>query len=121
MAQVALYIGTKNGKRQLIEEGDPRTIRSKFKLSDGDGFDVLEVFESAVGRSKRKTFKEGRESPAAPTPEPEAPTAPTDEPEQSGEVEQPDIEALKALAAGDGRKAEVKEAKEKLAELGIIV
>jgi hypothetical protein len=121
MAQVALYIGTKNGKRQLIEEGDPRTIRSKFKLSDGDGFDVLEVFESAVGRSKRKTFKEGRESPAAPAPEPEAPTAPTDEPEQSGEAEQPDIEALKVIAAGDGRKAEVKEAKEKLAELGIIV
>jgi hypothetical protein len=118
MAQVALYIGTKNGKRQLIEEGDPRTIRSKFKLSDGDGFDVLEVFESAVGRSKRKTFKEGRESPAAPTPEPEAPT---DEPEQSGEAEQPDIEALKVIAAGDGRKAEVKEAKEKLAELGVIV
>jgi hypothetical protein len=118
MAQVALYIGTKNGKRQLIEEGDPRTIRSKFKLSDGDGFDVLEVFESAVGRSKRKTFKEGRESPAAPTPEPKEPT---DEPEQSGEADQPDIEALKALAAGDGRKAEVKEAKEKLAELGIIV
>jgi hypothetical protein len=118
MSQVALYIGTKNGKRQLIEEGDPRTIRSKFKLSDGDGFDVLEVFESAVGRSKRKTFKEGRESPAAPASEPEAPT---DEPEQSGEAEQPDIEALKALAAGDGRKAEVKEAKEKLAELGIIV
>jgi hypothetical protein len=112
MAQVALYIGTKNGKRQLIEEGDPRTIRSKFKLSDGDGFDVLEVFESAVGRSKRKTFKEGRESPAVSTPEPEEPTEPTDE---------PDIEALKALAAGDGRKAEVKEAKEKLAELGIIV
>jgi hypothetical protein len=112
MAQVALYIGTKNGKRQLIEEGDPRTIRSKFKLSDGDGFDVLEVFESAVGRSKCKTFKEGRETPAAPTPKPKAPTAPTDE---------PDIEALKALAAGDGRKAEVKEAKEKLAELGIIV
>lgn len=118
MAQVALYIGTKNGKRQLIEEGDPRTIRSKFKLSDGDGFDVLEVFESAVGRSKRKTFKEGRESPAAPTPEPKEPT---DEPEQSGEADAPDIEALKALAAGDGRKAEVKEAKEKLAELGIIV
>jgi hypothetical protein len=118
MAQVALYIGIKNGKRQLIEEGDPRTIRSKFKLSDGDGFDVLEVFESAVGRSKRKTFKEGRESPAAPTPEPKEPT---DEPEQSGEADQPDIEALKALAAGDGRKAEVKEAKEKLAELGIIV
>ena len=112
MAQVALYIGTKNGKRQLIEEGDPRTIRSKFKLSDGDGFDVLEVFESAVGRSKRKTFKEGRESPAAPAPEPEAPAAPTDE---------PDIEVLKVIAAGDGRKAEVKEAKEKLAELGIIV
>jgi len=112
MAQVALYIGTKNGKRQLIEEGDPRTIRSKFKLSDGDGFDVLEVFESAVGRSKRKTCKEGRETPAAPTPELEAPAAPTDE---------PDIEALKVIAAGDGRKAEVKEAKEKLAELGMIV
>jgi hypothetical protein len=121
MAQVALYIGTKNGKRQLIEEGDPRTIRSKFKLSDGDGFDVLEVFESAVGRSKRKTFKEGRESPAAPAPEPEAPTAPTGEPEQSEDSGAIDIEALKALAAGDGRKAEVKEAKEKLAELGIIV
>jgi hypothetical protein len=114
MAQVALYIGTKNGKRQLIEEGDPRTIRSKFKLSDGDGFDVLEVFESAVGRSKRKTFKDRRESPAAPT-------SPAGKPEQSGEADAPDIEALKTLAAGDGRKAEVKEAKEKLAELGIIV
>jgi hypothetical protein len=114
MAQVALYIGTKNGKRQLIEEGDPRTIRSKFKLSDGDGFDVLEVFESAVGRSKRKTFKEGRETPAAPT-------APAGKPEKSEDSGAIDIEALKALAAGDGRKAEVKEAKEKLAELGIIV
>lgn len=57
MAQVALLIGVKSGKRELIDQGDPREIRRKFKLSqDGEGFDEWEVFESTVGRSRRKRF-----------------------------------------------------------------
>ena len=91
-----------------------------YRAHDGSAAAYLRpVASKRKGEASGLVFRE--ESAEAPTPEPEAPTAPTDEPEQSGEAEQPDIEALKVLAAGDGRKAEVKEAKEKLAELGIIV
>jgi hypothetical protein len=91
-----------------------------YKAHDGSAAAYLRpVASKRKGEASGLVFRE--ESAEASTPEPEAPTAPTDEPEQSGEAEQPDIEALKVLAAGDGRKAEVKEAKEKLAELGIIV
>jgi hypothetical protein len=58
MSQFALLLGTKNGKRTVIAEGDPRDIRAQFKHSDGGGFDVLEVLESGVGRSRRRQFKE---------------------------------------------------------------
>lgn len=61
MAQRALLIGIKEtlqgDKITLIEAGDPRDIRQRFKASEGEGFDQLEVFESSVGRSRKKRFK----------------------------------------------------------------
>jgi hypothetical protein len=109
------------GKATLLcISGNADEVLRAYKAHDGSAAAYLRpVASKRKGEASGLVFRE--EPPEAPTPEPEAPTAPTDEPEQSGEAEQPDIEALKALAAGDGRKAEVKEAKEKLAELGIIV
>jgi hypothetical protein len=110
MAQVALFIGVKNGVREIIDQGDPRDMRVKFKTSpDGMGFDYLEVFESTVGRSRRRSFLAKSEKIDQPeTPEPEI-----------EEVEEIDIEELKEIASGDGRKPEVKEARKTLDELGI--
>ena len=57
--QAALLLGVKNGKRTIIEQGDPREIRKLFKLADdGQGFDQWEVFESSAGRTRKKTWKE---------------------------------------------------------------
>ena len=112
------------GKATLLcMSGNADEVLRAYKAHDGSAAAYLRpVASKRKGEASGLIFRE--ESAEAPTPEPEAPTAPaapTDEPERSGEAEQPDIEALKVLAAGDGRKAEVKEAKEKLAELGIIV
>jgi hypothetical protein len=109
------------GKATLLcMSGNADEVLRAYKAHDGSAAAYLRpVASKRKGEASGLVFRE--ESAEASTPEPEAPTAPTDEPEQSGEAEQPDIEALKALAAGDGRKAEVRDAKEKLAELGIIV
>jgi hypothetical protein len=109
------------GKATLLcMSGNADEVLRAYKAHDGSAAAYLRpVASKRKGEASGLVFRE--ESAEASTPEPEVPTAPADEPEQSGEAEQPDIEALKALAAGDGRKAEVKEAKEKLAELGIIV
>ena len=56
MAGYALLIGTKGSKRELVADGDPRDIRSLFKTSKGDGFDLLEVIETSVGRSRKRKF-----------------------------------------------------------------
>jgi len=117
MSQVALYIGIKNGIRQLIEEGDPRDIRHKFKHSDGEGFEALEVFESTVGRSRRRVFVKDSPVPVAtilPPLEPPVEDEPPAEPVAANETE-----TLITLAQGDGRRADVKEAREKLDEIGI--
>ena len=63
MAAYALLIGTKNGKRQVIADGDPREVRSLFKASDGEGFELLEVVDTREGRTKRKKFS--KEKPVA--------------------------------------------------------
>jgi hypothetical protein len=111
------------GKATLLcMSGNADEVLRAYKAHDGSAAAYLRpVASKRKGEASGLVFREDSPTAPTPTPKPEAPTAPTDEPEQSGEAEQPDIEALKALAAGDGRKAEVKEAKEKLAELGIIV
>ena len=116
MSQVALYIGIKDGKRQLIEDGDPRDIRHKFKHSDGDGFEALEVFESTVGRSRRRVFVKDAPAPVA------APARFIEDiggEDPSEPIEADETESLITLAKGDGRRADVKEAREKLDEMGI--
>jgi hypothetical protein len=121
MAQIALYIGIKDGKRQLIEEGDPRDIRHRFKHSDGEGFDALEVFESTVGRSRRRVFVKDSAAPAPAKVAAPGPVVIPDE-EETAEAEpvaDDAIENLISIAKGDGRKVEVKEAREKLDELGV--
>lgn len=120
MAQKALLIGIKDGKDTLIASGDPRDLRARFKHSDGEGFDVLEVFESTVGRSRRRCYVAKEKSAQ---PQPIAPAVPVTEPEIEDAHESPadadEIEELITLAKGDGRKAEVKEAREKLDSLGV--
>ena len=56
MAAYALLIGTKDDKRTLILDGSPVEVRKKFKTSDGEGFEKLEVIESGVGRSRSRRF-----------------------------------------------------------------
>jgi len=57
MAQIALLLGVKNGNRTIIDQGDPRVIRVKFKTAEsGEGFDAWEVIESTVGRTRKKTW-----------------------------------------------------------------
>jgi hypothetical protein len=119
MAQKALLIGIKDGKDTLVDSGDPRDIRARFKHSDGEGFDVLEVYESTVGRSRRRSYvAKDTDAPSAPVPAVEI-TEP--EPDETAEeaAESDEIETLITIAKGDGRKAEVKEAREKLDELGV--
>lgn len=56
MASYALLIGTKDNKRVLVADGSGPEIRKKFKLSDGEGFDRLEVVESTIGRTRSRHF-----------------------------------------------------------------
>jgi hypothetical protein len=57
MASFALLIGTKAGKRTLMADGGPLEIRKLFKESNGEGFELLEVIESSIGRTRRRGFK----------------------------------------------------------------
>jgi len=57
MANYALLLGTKAGKRALIEDGQPVDIRRKFKtITAEDGFDVVEVVDKHQGRIRHKRF-----------------------------------------------------------------
>lgn len=61
--QYALLIGTKNGKRQLINDGAPVEVRKEFKsMTAKDGFDLLEVIENRRGVTRRRKFM--KDSPA---------------------------------------------------------
>ena len=58
MAAYALLVGTKGESRSLIADGDPRVIRRRFKLGDfPDGFDRIEVIDTAQGRVRSKWNK----------------------------------------------------------------
>ena len=57
MANYALLIGTKSGKRELAEDGQPVDIRRKFKIMTAeDGFEVVEVVDKHQGRIRHKRF-----------------------------------------------------------------
>ncbi len=57
MANYALLLGTKSGKRELIEDGQPVDIRRKFKtITAEDGFEVVEVVDKHQGRIRHKRF-----------------------------------------------------------------
>ena len=57
MAAYAFLIGTKNGKREIVADGGPAEIRRLFKsATSGDGYEMLEVLESTVGRTRRRAF-----------------------------------------------------------------
>ena len=57
MASYALLIGTKAGKRTLIESGQPVEIRRKFKdITAADGFDTIEVVDKHMGRIRFRKF-----------------------------------------------------------------
>jgi len=57
MAAYAVLIGTKNGKRTMIADGGTLEVRKLFKGSTGEGYELLEVLESTVGRTRRRGFK----------------------------------------------------------------
>tara|TARA_R110000868_G_C10607376_1_gene741071 strand:+ start:450 stop:674 length:225 start_codon:yes stop_codon:yes gene_type:complete len=58
MANTGLLLGIKNGKREIIAEGDPRLLRIKFKTEDFKGFEAVEVYESSLGRTRKKSIKQ---------------------------------------------------------------
>lgn len=61
MAQTALLLGVKDGKRSIIDQGDPRDVRVKFKTAtSGQGFDSWEVYESSNGRTRQKSWVKGK-------------------------------------------------------------
>ena len=56
MAAYAILIGTKDGKRSLVADGNPVEVRKQFKFSDGEGFEKLEVIETGNGRTRSRQF-----------------------------------------------------------------
>lgn len=57
MAAFALLLGTKKGKREILADGSPVEIRRLFKSATaGDGYELIEVMESTVGRTRRRAF-----------------------------------------------------------------
>ena len=57
MANYALLIGTKAGKRSLIADGKPVEIRRKFKdITLKDGFEIVEVIDKHQGRIRQRKF-----------------------------------------------------------------
>jgi len=58
MANIGLLLGVKSGKREIIAEGDPRNLRIRFKTEDFKGFEAVEVFESSLGRTRKKAVKQ---------------------------------------------------------------
>jgi len=57
MANYALLIGVKNGKRELIEDGQPVAIRRKFKtITAQDGFDSIAVLDKQMGQIRNRAF-----------------------------------------------------------------
>ena len=53
----ALLIGTNGDKRTLVSSGKPVEIRREFKSLDANcGFELVEVIEKAIGRTRRKKF-----------------------------------------------------------------
>lgn len=88
-----------------------------FKQADGKGLVSLEVVESTVGRTRRKRFPKnylGAVAKPAPAPEPE-----NNELHELDGINNDEIESLVELAKGDRRRADVKDALARLAELGI--
>jgi len=63
MAQNALLLGVKDGKRSILDQGDPRDIRVKFKTAtSGQGFESWEVYESSLGRTRKKTWAKEKQA-----------------------------------------------------------
>lgn len=59
MANYALLIGTKGGKRTLVADGRPVDVRKEFsglKTKGGGGFEELEVIQKDRGRTRRAKF-----------------------------------------------------------------
>lgn len=71
MAAFALLIGTKKGKREIVADGSPVEIRKLFKsATPGDGYELIEVLESTVGRTRRRAFPKLADPSPSPTPSP---------------------------------------------------
>lgn len=57
MANYALLIGIKDGKRELIEDGQPVEIRRKFKTITAEyGFDSVAVLDKQQGQIRNRAF-----------------------------------------------------------------
>lgn len=71
MAAFALLIGTKKGKREIVADGSPVEIRKLFKsATPGDGYELIEVLESTVGRTRRRAFPKLADPSPTPSPAP---------------------------------------------------
>jgi hypothetical protein len=57
MANYALLVGIKNGKRELIEDGPPVEIRRKFKtITAEDGYESVAVLDKQLGQVRNRAF-----------------------------------------------------------------
>jgi hypothetical protein len=57
MANYALLIGTKNGKREIISDGNPVEVRRQFKdVTAKAGFELVEVMQKDVGLTRKRKF-----------------------------------------------------------------
>ena len=53
----ALLIGTKNGKREIINDGVPVEIRRQFKgVTADDGYELVEVLQKDLGVTRKRKF-----------------------------------------------------------------
>lgn len=56
MAAYALLIGFKGGEQSCIAIDTPPVIRKRFRESDGEGFERLEVVDTYEGRTRGRNF-----------------------------------------------------------------
>lgn len=53
----ALLIGTKNGKREIINDGSPVAVRREFKtITAEDGYEMIEVLQKDLGLTRKRRF-----------------------------------------------------------------
>lgn len=121
-----LLLAFKGESAQVLALGAYSEIKAKFRAlrdaSNPNGFDKIAIWKKVYGEVVKYDYlKAARKAEIAkiteadlPPPESPVEDEPTAEP-----IEADETETLITLAKGDGRRADVKEARDKLDEMGI--